>query len=322
MKKFFAGIAAAAIITVPMTSFALESMSKGALKKATAQAGVSIAIDNVVIYQTSQPTVTYWDTDGTSKLGSFNHDTLAHSYSHVGTVDTAGIKITYAAEAAKLITIGAILDSSLYGVAKIKADFAAADGALTDAPDIGIADLSTVAKGQKLAVESGKAVTLYTDEEHETALNPAAPAQMAADTYAGNATNSNFVNGISPLTIDVGTCQALTQGFLYNVSYNLGKIKTAAETNKLVDSAQNITGVVIGLPTVEIATYHSNDKKTISLATKATNATTDANIIDADPDAVSLGTGVGNYGTDFITIEKSGHSKMAILGGRLEIAPH
>lgn len=49
MKKFLAGIAAAAIITVPMTSFALESMSKGALKKATGQAGVSIALDNVVI---------------------------------------------------------------------------------------------------------------------------------------------------------------------------------------------------------------------------------------------------------------------------------
>lgn len=195
------------------------------------------------------------------------------------------------------------------------------------------------------------------------------------------------MSGISPLTIDVGTCQALSQGFLYNKLYveNAAKAingqntteraayivlqdsfadavtaeKTAKDeyneavatygaastqaasaltayedaqddtvdakdllnatgANAVTDSLStatvsginenvNIAGVVIGLPTVEIATYHNKDTKTISLVTA---------------DATTADAGAVNAGKSFITIEKEGSSKMAILGGRIEIAPH
>lgn len=87
MKKILASIAAAAIITVPMTSFALESMSKDALKKTTGQAGVSIFFDHIVMVIRSQPTVTYWDTDGVSSYAGT-----------IGQVKSAGIRIEYSSK--------------------------------------------------------------------------------------------------------------------------------------------------------------------------------------------------------------------------------
>lgn len=84
MKKFLASIAAAAIITVPMTSFALEPMTKGDLKKSTGQAGISIFFDHIVMVIRSQPTVTYWDTDGTSSYAGT-----------IGQIKSAGIRIEY-----------------------------------------------------------------------------------------------------------------------------------------------------------------------------------------------------------------------------------
>lgn len=84
MKKIFAGILTAAFITAPTTALALEPMSRDALKKTTAQAGVSIFFDHVVILIKSQPTVTYWDTDGTTSYQGT-----------VGNVRSAGIRIEY-----------------------------------------------------------------------------------------------------------------------------------------------------------------------------------------------------------------------------------
>lgn len=197
MKKFFAGIAAAAIITVPMTSFALESMSKGALKKATGQAGVSIALDNVVIYMKSQPTTTYWDADGMSayQTGSKTHTT-------VGTVKNAGIEISYDDAAQKLITLSAILDATTYGVSDLTGEF----GIFKDAKNIGIIDASNITSA--IDVTTGDVM----DE-----LASALPAPGNAGN--ANTANGNFMSGISPLTIDVGTCQALSQGFAYNQAY-------------------------------------------------------------------------------------------------------
>lgn len=310
MKKFLAGIAAAAIITVPMTSFALEAMSKGSLKKATAQAGVSIAIDNVVIYQSSQPTVTYWDNDGTSKA-SVDLNTLAPTYDTVGTINRAGIQIKHDAAAQKLITIGAILDGSVYGASEITAKFTPAAPATlpagSEAPtNIGIVDETTLTTN--IDVTTGSAMTTV----------PASVSGFPVDVT--NPANKNFLHGISPLTIDVGTCQALSQGFMYNVKFMRAADAAAMSTNTAtanlvgIEAAQNIAGVVIGLPTVEIKTYHSNDKKTISIAA--------ASPVAADLDNHDGGSGAGNFDRQFIEIEKSGNSTMAILGGRLEIAPH
>ena len=285
MKKFLAGIAAAAIITVPMTSFALESMSKGALKKATGQAGVSIALDNIVIYQKSAPTTTYWDMDGTSSIQGT-----------MGQNDMTGLRIAYAAGSEKLITVGAILDNTEYGTDKINRTFGfatyapnggamVADSETAEFDTIGIADSDAtgydISTGRKLASGTGQA------------------GDTTADIDGKSATNA-FTNKISPLTIDVGTCQSLTDG----LSYNRGVGTTGGPTSVL-----DVAGVVIGLPTVEINTYHTNDTKIISIASTSPTVTANAGYVP-------------NVSNEMIRIQKSGHSTMAILGGRLEIAPH
>lgn len=84
MKKLFAGIISAFIITVPVTAFALEPMAREELKKTTGQAGVSIYFDHIVLVIRSQPTVTYWDTDGNSS-----------SNGTIGNIQSAGIRIEY-----------------------------------------------------------------------------------------------------------------------------------------------------------------------------------------------------------------------------------
>ena len=87
MKKILACMAAAAVISVPVASSALEPMKKDELKQATAQAGVRIFFDHIVIAITSQPTVTYWDTDGVTSYGGT-----------VGNIQSAGIRIEYASK--------------------------------------------------------------------------------------------------------------------------------------------------------------------------------------------------------------------------------
>ncbi|MDY0131251.1 MAG: hypothetical protein RBR53_01150 [Desulforegulaceae bacterium] len=257
MKRFIVGLAVAAILTMPMAASALEKMDNSQLRSATGQAGVSIAVDGIVIYQKSLADSTFWDTDGVN-----------------GMTGAAGIMIDQAEEMQKLITINAILNADIYGVDALRATFG-------NTEDIGIIESAGVAA----AIAGGT-------------LDPT-NGQMAGTT-----------TGISPLTIDVGTCKALTAGWNYNT--------TGMDAATLPASALAVGGVVIGLPTVEIKTYSTVDFKTIKLR----NGTWDA----------AAGIVTDSYGTAdqehfnanhaLITIEKSGTSTMAILGGTLEIAPH
>lgn len=281
MKKFLAGIAAAAIITVPMTSFALESMSKGSLKKATGQAGVSIALDDIVIVQKSNPTTIFWDNDGVSSLGGT-----------VGNVTQAGIKISYTDASEKMIIIDGILDDTKYGETVLNDKFKISDQAA-----IYNINSAGIVKGDKVAdASTGKALNV--------------DSSITVGTATVNA--KNYGVGIAPLTIDVGTCQSLTAGLHWNATGNTQNVGTTT-TPQAAAAHLDVAGVVIGLPTVEITTYHSKDTKIISLATGAGASTAVA---------ANSGTTVPNVSNEFIRIEKNGTSQMAILGGRLEIAPH
>ena len=86
------------------------------------------------------------------------------------------------------------------------------------------------------------------------------------------------------LTIDVGTCPVYSAGATYNSSLAGG-------------GALTMTGVVIGLPTLEINTSAST---TIVTAGQA---------------------GAANDGAEFIQIDE-GASTLHVLGGTVEIAPH
>jgi hypothetical protein len=266
MKRFIVSFAAAAILSMPMAASALEKMDNSQLRSATGQAGVSIAVDDIVIYQSGLSDTTYWDTDGVYT-----------------STQAAGIMIDQAEEMEKLITIDAILDGVKYGATALNAIFGTTN--------IGILD-------------GGAGVT-----------NPA----LAAAFNPVDGSTGNFLNGISPLTIDVGTCKALTAGWDYNVGVVMaarGLTDPAAVGDGA--GALDVGGVVIGLPTVEIKTYSTVDFKTIKLRNGSYDSTTGIvteNTAFADVDHF-------NVGHAFITIEKEGVSTMAILGGRLEIAPH
>ncbi len=90
-----------------------------------------------------------------------------------------------------------------------------------------------------------------------------------------------------PLTIDVGSCQILSEGLAFNNGAGVGTGSTAVQ----------VVGVVIGLPTLEINT--SADTYTVT-ASQA---------------------GAANDGAAFIQVS-TGAKTQHILGGTIEIAPH
>lgn len=102
-----------------------------------------------------------------------------------------------------------------------------------------------------------------------------------------------------PLSIDVGTCEALSAGLEHNSQFTTATVLVNGSefTGNAHDDTNNaITGVVIGLPTLEIITT-------------------------ADEYAVGIEGSGYNDGKDFIKIQKSA-SVMCILNGTVEIAPH
>ncbi|MCP4118398.1 MAG: hypothetical protein GY737_23985 [Desulfobacteraceae bacterium] len=254
MKRFTGILAAAAIAIAPMSASALEALTDNAMNSVTAQAGVSIGLDDIVIYQTGIADTTYTDTDGTSYI-----DILAanpqDAHQTYGNVARAGIMIDYDDALQKLTIIDGITDADDKG-----GKYSAAELALTftDAPAVGF-------------IATGDVVGTV---DPTTGNNFAEITDAAVD---------NYTTGARPLTIDVGTCQALTKGYNWN------------------GGVGDIAGVIIGLPTIEIQSYHTTDTKTVKLVGAV---------------------GAANNDRAFIEITKSGHSTMAILGGRLEIAPH
>lgn len=76
MKKLALSlVVGAALALTPLSSFALTAMSADTMKDATGQAGVSIVVDDVTLYQTVGETM-YIDTDGINAVGG-NEDAAA-----------------------------------------------------------------------------------------------------------------------------------------------------------------------------------------------------------------------------------------------------
>ena len=246
MNKFFGIIAAAAIALAPMSASALEALNDSAMNDVTGQAGVSIALDDIVIYQTGVADTTYIDTDGLMSHA------LTGAASQVGNITQAGIMIDYVDNYQKLTIIDGIIDDTFHGGMYSAATLT---GLFTGAPSVGMATGSSIVK----------------------------------DPLTGNTDNDDYRTGASPLTIDVGTCQSLTAGLNFN-----GGVTAAPNAD--------VAGVIIGLPTIEIQTYYTTDIKDVKLAEVTGSAV--------------------NGTKEFIRIKKSGNSTMAILGGRIEIAPH
>jgi len=239
MKRFTNFILAALIVIAPLSASALEALTESNMKSLTGQAGVTIGVDDIVIYQEQVSDVTYRDTDGlTSGAGTIG-------------ISDAGIQIDYDDNTKKLITIDAILNDSVYGIA-------AMDTLFGTGTDVGLISSADAAAGY---------------------------AAGTFDPMSGNI--AGMTSGLKALSIDIGTCSVLSTG----LDYNFGGAAPG-----------DIAGVIIGLPTVEITQYFTNDVKNVRIVSS---------------DAAAL-----NAGKSFIQIEKTGYSKIAILGGVIEIAPH
>ncbi|MCF8025069.1 MAG: hypothetical protein K9K82_06235 [Desulfobacteraceae bacterium] len=249
MKRLTAILVAGLFVLAPLSASAMEMMSDSNMKDVTGQAGVSIAIDDVVLYQESIADTTYWDTDGTTEYTISNNALVVDGT----TDDQYGVNISYTDNTQKLITIDAIVNGSrdMYDNSNLSATF--------DTSNMTVPDFA----GIDATVDPG--------------------------------TGEYIREGVSALSIDVGTCDILTQGKNFN-------IWSATGTNPGI----SVAGIVIGLPTVEIMQFHTADMRTISVTTDGGTA-----INMTNPETQKL-----------ITIEQSGTSKMAILGGTLEIAPH
>lgn len=215
MKRF--AMVLAVLMLLPLNAFALQPMSEDNMGQITGQAGVSIAIDDVIMYQNIDMLM-YTDADGIDGPGG-----------------------------------------------------AAAGGS------IGIDNLS-------MTVNINGITSL------DASGLPVSPNRACQGTYTGvaagdfNNTAAGFV--AKALTIDAGALTVLSAGMANNNTVlGLGLPSTT------------ITGVQIGLPTVEIV------QSAITL------------------DVVATGTGAINSGLSYGTIE-IGQVTMAVLDGVVEIAPH
>lgn len=281
-KKLIIG---AALCCLPFSAMALEALDDSALGGVTGQAGVSIAVDDVVIF-THIEGVTYIDTDG-------------YGYNSIGNKEAAGIRIEHVGDG-KLMTIRAILTDGTqngrhgdYSVSNMNTMF----GTGNTVGILSAAD-SQAAVYNGLALTAAAAGGTYTptgDAGDNITPNPTAGIMTA---FGATGT---FLNGISPLTIDVGTAEAISKGLQHNIN----------------NSTAKVGGVIIGLPTVEIKTY--GDTKAIKLATAEQTALNGTNGATFSNNADLLHT--GSVKNEFITI-KTDTKTMAILGGRLEITPH
>ncbi|MCF8025154.1 MAG: hypothetical protein K9K82_06670 [Desulfobacteraceae bacterium] len=262
MKRLTAILVAGLFVLAPLSASAMEMMSDSNMKDVTGQAGVSIAVDDVVIYQEAIADTTYWDTDGFTEY-QYSASANAGNGGLVveGTADdgTYGVTIDYTNNTKKLITVDAIVSDN-------------------------------ASLGHDNYTNSNLAGTFENSAADE--LNMTVPSFAGID--AGD--------GVSALSIDVGTAKTMSKGKTFNLT-------EGQHTNYAHDTGVRIAGVVIGLPTVEIMQFHTNDVRTVSMATR-------------DGDAGSAMNAQGDTHSDFITIEKNGTSKMAILGGTVEIAPH
>lgn len=74
MKKIIVATIVSASLALATSAFALKSMDSDSMKDATAQAGVSLTVDDVVLESWSG-TTTYWDNDGASDISDAVADT-------------------------------------------------------------------------------------------------------------------------------------------------------------------------------------------------------------------------------------------------------
>ncbi|VFQ45076.1 DUF6160 family protein [Desulfoluna butyratoxydans] len=292
MKKSVLSLIVGAAITIaPMTASALSPMSTDSLKDATGQAGVSIALDNIVLYQ-SVGTTTYTDTDGYYDMDAA---------SGKGGVAEGAAASVVIGNKEKVTTIYAILDDTdrggklarSYGSASLLNNGDAIGAIGIDQGDIRPLNIDVASRTQVLS-----AGMMFNASGIAVADQDAAVTASTADIAAAVQTDyTAYVTGGGADDYDTWAAAEVSPGV---TNYDASVATFAAgggNTAAIAYAGTQVAGVVIGLPTVEICT--TADSYDVGIAAS----------------------GAHNDGAKFIHISK-GKSVMAILGGTVEIAAH
>jgi hypothetical protein len=219
MKKLTGFIAAVGIALAPMSASALEALTDNAMSDVTAQAGVHIAIDDVILFQTIDYTK-YTDTDGM--------DENKYTYHQAGDTNTDNV----ADDAASLVIS--------------KKETLKVINAIWKANEVGTGYGIPGQTGSSGAAFGGAAIDLQLAADGWVGSKTFTGHAFLADGYRNKDVDGDGVFDIfspSALMIDIGNCKVLSAA---------AAAKSAVVTGVNADST--ITGVCITLPTVEIKT--------------------------------------------------------------------
>ena len=301
MKKLAISLVIGASLIITPSAFALKAMTNTNMKAATGQAGVSIALDDVTVWQSVGQTL-YTDTDGLAETAA---DAASISISGKETLTTyRAIFDDTNRDGFLSREYGSILGRSAGlqadAVASEYAAYVAGGGAddqtTWEGTGSNLADAQALAKGDieiaALSIDVAHKVEALSYGMAYNHRNDAATASAGLATF-----DAAYVTGggaVGDAGYDAAAATALgAEAFGVAQAFNASGLTSF----EFMQSAISVAGVVIGLPTLEIA--KTGDTQTIGIVSAGSNNSDDA----------------------YIQITKS-NSVMAVLGGTIEICPH
>jgi len=297
MKKLVISLVIGASLAIVPSAFALKAMSKADLKDTTGQAGVSIVVDDIMIYQSSFATTTYTDMDG---IGDVMEEggALTIETQHTGGTLTTLRAIVEAGDRAGYLqhNYSAILANN---------------------------NMNNLGAGVNGTTDYDFMASAATEDNHSTREG-----LFNTAFTAGN--SAGFIG--RPIEIDVaGALRLATYGYSRNVDGTTDSTRIAGisiglptlEINRIMDGAET---KIITISSTAGTTAQENYVGT-RLYDNATGGVAGETVgydgTDSAYDPVTNATyGARAYCTEFIRVTKSGNSTIAILGGTVEIAPH
>lgn len=294
MKKLVLALIVA-LTLAPFSAFGLEMMTDDSLKDTTAQAGVVIALDDVSIVQHSKMDTMYIDDDGMSANTGVAGDDVA-----------AALYIKDMGTSKRTIKINAIYtgSSNLHSNATLASMGLDAQGENGELDQWGL-----VAHKYSYGTEDGFIV------QQALTIDIGRCPILSAGMQALKTGNGNRVDGLIAM---LGANAWTTAG------YDLGTYLHMEQADQADDTLVDVVGINITLPSVEIHQKYEKHCKVIGVA--VVEADVDPATGDVSYNKVYRTGDAATYMNskevdNLISIQKEGESTIAILSGKLEIAP-
>lgn len=220
MKKF--AIVLAICMLLPLNAFALQPMSEDTMGQVTGQAGVSIAVDDVKIYQNIE-SLTYTDTDGVASV----LDGLTDAGS--GSVEISQLSMMVNVNAITSLTTGTVAHQGVFSPGRdVMGTYTAAfngNNALGD----------TVFKAKALTIDVGEMDVLSAGLANNAAtLGLAVPTTTVSGVRIGLPTVEVFQSELT-FTVKVLYAGSLNGGSIPGFDNSFGQIKIGNMTMAVLD---------------------------------------------------------------------------------------